>query len=751
MVMLLALGQGWVMTYNSIHRFEYMPRIRVRMLCMMNARNHRSYRFSVNIVNCVLAAAVGSAGLMAGCQSALDKEAADRGSARYTESLLARSILQNTYHGEGIQDPTISQGVRELPRVDAAGPATTTDSAVVPDNVAATAAATMSATTMGAATGPAVAAATEPTSAPAVIPAATAPTTDAATASTLSPPPATTPTTDMASTTAPASMPAATSTSQPTPAGNAPLPAKPLTSNELGNTSAEANEAGLTAATLNAPEPLFNLSLQDAIARTLKNALDIRAQAYDPAIKESLDIQQDALFDPVIFGSAQYNNTDEPRIQTTFNPNLFTNTVTQLGVKKLLPSGGTAQVSTGVTYFEANPRVSGAAFAHYWEPNVNATLTQPLLRGFGTAVTQANLYLAQRDHRISLATFRRQVITSVANVEEAYLNLVLARTSVAIQEQLLLATEDTYKRVHDRILVDADQISVNQSIAAVEQRRAELINDRIQLRAASDKLKSLMNDPEINVNDNALVFPTDKPIAEPVVFSTAEAIETALHQRTELQEDRLKLERADIIVSVAKNDLLPKLDLTASVQSTGLNKELDAAFSSVVSQGHFIDYAAGVRLEIPIGNRGAEAAVRQRQLERNQLLTQTVLDAQNIVLDVKTQLRELLGRYQELQSRERSRISAAAELKAITDKEKIVALTPEFLQLKLDAQASLAQSEQTLIQSMTNYNLALMRLERAKGTLLEFDRISLDRAPIYRPEDDNGKIRFMGKTFSLVK
>ena len=136
---------------------------------------------------------------------------------------------------------------------------------------------------------------------------------------------------------------------------------------------------------------------------------------------------------------------------------------------------------------------------------------------------------------------------------------------------------------------------------------------------------------------------------------------------------------------------------------------------------------------------------------RNELMTQTVLDAQNIVADVKNQLRELLGRYQELQSRERARISAAAELKAITDKEKIVALTPEFLQLKLNAQASLAQSEQTLIQSIVNYNLAMMRLERAKGTLLEFDRISLDRAPTYRPSDDNGKFRFMGKTFSVMK
>jgi hypothetical protein len=52
-----------------------------------------------------------------------------------------------------------------------------------------------------------------------------------------------------------------------------------------------------------------------------------------------------------------------------------------------------------------------------------------------------------------------------------------------------------------------------------------------------------------------------------------------------------------------------------------------------------------------------------------------------------------------------------------------------------------------LIQAMVNYNLAIMRLEQAKGTLLEFDRISLDRAPITRNGEDVGRIRFLGQTF----
>ena len=116
-------------------------------------------------------------------------------------------------------------------------------------------------------------------------------------------------------------------------------------------------------------------------------------------------------------------------------------------------------------------------------------------------------------------------------------------------------------------------------------------------------------------------------------------------------------------------------------------------------------------------------------------MTQTVADAQKIVTEVRKQLRELMGSFTELSQREASRILAAQELQAITRKEEIVALTPEFLQLKLDSQARLAAAEQSLIGAIVNYNLALVRLEVAKGTLLEFDRVSLDRAPIYRQHD----------------
>jgi hypothetical protein len=115
-------------------------------------------------------------------------------------------------------------------------------------------------------------------------------------------------------------------------------------------------------------------------------------------------------------------------------------------------------------------------------------------------------------------------------------------------------------------------------------------------------------------------------------------------------------------------------------------------------------------------------------------------------LDVRTQMREVQSTFAQLEVRDLQRQAAADEFEGIIEIEDIRSRTPEFLQLKLDSQARLATAEQQLIQSLVNYNLAIMRLEQSKGTLLEFDRISLDRPPP-EPEDGLNILRFMGQSY----
>lgn len=506
-------------------------------------------------------------------------------------------------------------------------------------------------------------------------------------------------------------------------------------------------QRGLRAAQLNEDENVIPLTLQETVARAMKNSLAIKVEGYNPSIRAAQIVEAEAAFDPLVFGQSNWSNTDQPSAVSSFNTNNGQQWQNQIGIRQLLPSGGTAQIATGATYRHVPESTFNSLNVNpSWQSNIGLQISQPLLRGFGTDVSQASIYLAQRDQRISLATFKRQVMTTIANVEEAYWNLVRERTNVDILERLVRASNQTYQTILDRAELDATRAAINQARSALERRRAELLRARASYRTASDRLKSLVNDPELDIRSNALLTPADRPVAEPIYYSTADCIETALRQRPELQEARLQVERADIVVRVSRNDLLPKINLVAGLQTNGLDDGYDRAFHSTISPGEYIDYSAGITLEFPIGNRAAESALFRRQQERRQAITQMMNIAQTVVFDTKQQLRDVLASFDEIQIYEQVRLAAADELEGIIELEEIRPRTPEFLQLLLDSQARLATAEQSVTQAIISYNLAIMRLEQAKGTLLEFNRISLDKPPVTK-ETDFGKMRFMGSTY----
>ncbi len=491
-------------------------------------------------------------------------------------------------------------------------------------------------------------------------------------------------------------------------------------------------------------EPQLVLSLQDAIARAMQNSLAIKVEAYNPGIREAMITEAEAAFDPSLFADSSWGYTDQPRpIGQTYNSLNGNSWQNNVGIKSKLASGATAQISGGDNYFDSQYANRAGHIG-----NIAASVSQPLLRGFGADVNRASIYLAQRDRRISLSKFRQQVSLQVYTIEQAYQDLVLRNVAVEIQERLLRATKDTLSKIEARLEVDADRTQVAQARAQYQRTLANLVRARTDVRDSSDKLKALINDPTMDLRSNVLLVPADRPVDAPLAFNLAEQIDTALKQRPEMAQARLTVERADIIVNVARNDLLPKADVTLSTASYGgADNGFDQAFASTFDDARYMNYAAGVHFEIPLGNRAAEAAMRRRQLERRQALTQMLQQAQQVILDVKLAVRDILTSYQEIRARREARIAAGEQLDAIIKKEEVVQLTPEFLQLKLSSQQNVADAELAEIQAAILYNVALAKLQQAKGTLLEYNRVAIDARP---PEDqDKGKVWFMGHTYDV--
>lgn len=82
----------------------------------------------------------------------------------------------------------------------------------------------------------------------------------------------------------------------------------------------------------------LELSLEDALHRTLENSYAIQFQRYNPAIDTTRVVEAEAVFDAVFFTNMTKNNVDRPSGSQLTATDLDFFTVST-GIRKLLPTG----------------------------------------------------------------------------------------------------------------------------------------------------------------------------------------------------------------------------------------------------------------------------------------------------------------------------------------------------------------------------------------------------------------------------
>jgi outer membrane protein TolC len=466
-----------------------------------------------------------------------------------------------------------------------------------------------------------------------------------------------------------------------------------------------------------------SMTLERAIQMAARNNLQVEIARIQPGVEQTRVTQAEAVFDAVFFTDFRHNKTDTPRpplagaTASPFGSAQSDDTGFTTGFRKALSTGGQATIATDIGRKYDDP--SFFADPSYYQSAIVLGIEQPLLRNFGSDVNRFQIELARNARQASVAEFKQNLIELATNVERAYWELLLARQRLLIQTRLLERGVRDRGTVEKRIDFDAEPASVTQASSQVEQRRAEVIKARQEVRRRSDELKRLINSPDLPVAGETLVVPLDKPVDEPMVFSLVDAISTALRQRPELHRLLFQIDDASIRQRVADNLRLPLLNLNAQARINGIGNNVGDAYSDV-SDDDFIDYLIGLNFELPIGNREREALYRQRQLERRQSVVAYQDQAQQVVLEVKTAMREMIAGYELISAERSSRRAAAENVRNLQAKEDAgAALTPDFIDLKLRRQEALAEAEFREASAMAGYNVAIANFYAAMGTLLE--------------------------------
>ncbi len=470
---------------------------------------------------------------------------------------------------------------------------------------------------------------------------------------------------------------------------------------------------------LKRPESI-KLTLAEAVHRALMNNYAIKIAGYEPAVSRAQIVEAEAQFDATFFA----NWTELVRDQATASSlqgNFSRNRTLAAGIRKLLSTGTQLEMSfnwlrteTDLAFQELNPAYNN---------DVGLQLVQPLLRGFGLDFNRSQIILRRNEERQNLETFRQNVRDTLLQTEQAYWQLVRARRNVTVTAELLAETEETYRYIEARRDFDAFQVLIANSQSRVETRRVALIRAMADAKEAEDTLKALLNDPVWTLSDDIEIIPVDIPEAVPIVVDRLAEIQTALDHRSELRLRDLQIEAARIVVSTAKNQVLPKLDVIFSYKWLGLGGNPHAAFSQL-SENDFEEYTVGLQFEWPIGSRAARSQLRQAKLRYQQSVMSRKAQIEQIILDVNNAVRELNTAWDAINPSIGATVSAEQNVQAT--KARAERKSPSELETELSGQSTLATARQTFLDALIAYNIAIADLERAKGTLLKYNNVVLE-------------------------
>jgi outer membrane protein TolC len=335
--------------------------------------------------------------------------------------------------------------------------------------------------------------------------------------------------------------------------------------------------------------------------------------------------------------------------------------------------------------------------------------------------------VAQLQHLIALEAFRERAQAVSAEVIIAYWRLAQALRYADIQREAVAQARETLQKVESRREIDATDVQRMQVRASAKLREANLLEFEKQVSDAQDILARLLADPQINTTSELKIVPVTAPevTGKPPALALApeQALAAAMAKNPIVRQARIGVEIADLNVQFAENQRMPRLDLVASTRAQGLDRNSPDAHEQLAG-GDYLSYEVGVVLEIPLGNRRREAELTRRRLERRKAVSILQNAADQIAVRVKEKARKARTRLEEIKVQQQASEAAAAQLQALEESTPVrERLTPEFLLVELQAQDTQAEARRAAVDSLIEFNVALVELAHTTGTVFELQRV----------------------------
>lgn len=348
--------------------------------------------------------------------------------------------------------------------------------------------------------------------------------------------------------------------------------------------------------------------------------------------------------------------------------------------------------------------------------DLNFSITQPLLRGFGRSIVTNSLVDAERS---TVTTQRFYELTKeglAVDVIRQYYEIIKQQKIFEINETALKREKIVLESAKARLAVGlASRLDVSRAEIQVQQAEENLINARQNLGNVQDSFKVLLNLP-VNA-DLELVPEIDYP---PLGVVESEAIATSMNYRLDLIEASDQIWDTKRDLKVAKNNILPGLDLVLGYTLSGAGDTVGSSFG-LKDSGILIGFQTSAtnlnRKRERASYKTAQINVVSRQRAYN-LLVDT------IIREVRDGIRTLENRYKNIPIQKKALDEAKSGLDVANERYKRN-LADNFD--IVNAETSLLRAEVGHITAITDYIVEHVRFRKTVGTLTEKPEILLRR------------------------
>lgn len=399
---------------------------------------------------------------------------------------------------------------------------------------------------------------------------------------------------------------------------------------------------------------------------------------------------------------------DTPTQRVTASSSEMYQADTSLGVRYLLRGGG----SVALNLTNNLRRFLSGDVSELSTGALIGSITQPLLRDFGTAIETEALLQAERDLLYELRNFTRFRKSFAVQVASSYYNVLLNRETTKnnyaglLANNLSLERERAFQAEGLRTLLDVGRLE-----QATLQQDLRWTTSIARYQRSLDAFKILIGlnaEDAIILDDNEMTLITETGMSAPEL-DLDRALDLSVQTRLDLYTELDQVQDASRRIDVAANALEPSLGVTlsASVPASGNGEFGDVDFDNAV-------YAAGLDVEMPLDSKAERNTYRRALIDYEAATRAYTLALDNVKLEVIDAWRRMdeAGKGYDI-----NLASVEINERRVEEAELRAELGLGNVQDTVDSQNDLTAARTDLVRSIVDYNISKLEFWRDVGLL----------------------------------